>query len=167
MRDTFRPEFLNRIDEVIIFEPLTLQAVEQMVDLQIRGLAERMQESGLAIHLTEPARYWLAKQGFDLQFGARPLRRAIQRHIENPLSVELLKGNFDDGDLIVIDEHDGQLRFSGHVDQQSDYADGADDYDSELEDYYDSGYQNGEYYNDEFDDGEYADFLSQTADDEN
>ena len=64
MRDTFRPEFLNRIDEIIIFEPLTLEAVEQMVDLQIRELAERMDESGLAIHLTEPARFWLAKQGY-------------------------------------------------------------------------------------------------------
>ena len=62
MRDTFRPEFLNRIDEIIIFESLTLKAVEQMVDLQIRGLAARMNESGLAIHLTEPARHWLAKK---------------------------------------------------------------------------------------------------------
>ncbi|MYI40875.1 MAG: AAA domain-containing protein, partial [Chloroflexi bacterium] len=79
MRDTFRPEFLNRIDEVIIFEPLTLEDVEQMVDLQLRELAERMDESSLAIHLTESARNWLARQGYDPQFGARPLRRAIQR----------------------------------------------------------------------------------------
>ena len=166
MRDTFRPEFLNRIDEVIIFEPLTLQAVEQMVDLQIRGLAERMYESGLAIHLTEPARHWLAKHGFDPQFGARPLRRAVQRHIENPLSVQLLKGNFVDGDLIVIDESDNQLRFSGHADQQSDFAGSAEGYDGEHEEYYDGSYQNGEYYNDEYDDGEYDDFLARTADDE-
>ena len=82
-----------------------------------------MNESGLAIHLTEPARFWLAKQGFDPQFGARPLRRAIQRHIENPLSMQLLKGDFDDGVLIVIDEHDGELRFSGHTDQQSNFTD--------------------------------------------
>lgn len=162
MRDTFRPEFLNRIDEVIIFDPLNVQAVEQMVDLQIRGLAERMYESGLAIHLTEPARHWLAKQGFDPQFGARPLRRAIQRHIENPLSVQLLKGDFADGDLIVIDESDGQLRFSGHIDQQSDYADSAEAYEEQLHEHY----ENGDFYNADFDDGEYADFLSQTADDE-
>ncbi len=162
MRDTFRPEFLNRIDEVIIFEPLTLQAVEQMVDLQIRALAERMYESGLAIHLTEPARHWLAKHGFDPQFGARPLRRAVQRHIENPLSVQLLKGDFNNGDLIVIDEHDGQLRFSGHAEQESVYTDSAEAYDDANHEYY----QNGEYYNDVFDDEEYADFLSRTADDE-
>ena len=119
MRDTFRPEFLNRIDEIIIFEPLTLNAVEQMVDLHLRELAERMEESGLGIHLTEPARFWLAKQGFDRQFGARPLRRAIQRYIETPLSINLLKGDFNSGDLVVIDEQDDRLEFSSHSDQQS------------------------------------------------
>ena len=122
MRDTFRPEFLNRIDEIIIFEPLTLKVVEQMVDLQMQGLAERMHESGLSIHLTEPARHWLAKQGYDQQYGARPLRRAIQRYIENPLSVQLLKGDFSTGDLIVIDERQNQLHFARHMDQQTDYV---------------------------------------------
>ena len=161
MRDTFRPEFLNRIDEVIIFEPLTLKSVEQMVDLQIRALAERMSDSGLAIHLTEPARFWLAKQGFDPQFGARPLRRAIQRHIENPLSVQLLKGDFNEGDLVVIDERDGSLRFSDHADQQSDFADNAE----APADYSGAG-SGGDYYSDDFDGGDYADFLSRTADDE-
>lgn len=123
MRDTFRPEFLNRIDEIIIFEPLTLDAVEQMVDLQLHGLAERLHQSGLAIHLTEPARHWIAKQGYDPQFGARPLRRTIQRYIENPLSIQLLKGDFATGDLIVIDEHKGELIFTRHIDQQTNYVD--------------------------------------------
>ncbi|MYD39713.1 MAG: AAA domain-containing protein, partial [Chloroflexi bacterium] len=122
MRDTFRPEFLNRIDEVIIFEPLTLEDVEQMVDLQLRELAERMDESSLAIHLTESARNWLARQGYDPQFGARPLRRAIQRHIENPLSIHLLKGDFHAGDLVVIDASEGGLTFSRHADQSSDFS---------------------------------------------
>ena len=166
MRDTFRPEFLNRIDEVIIFEPLTLQAVEQMVDLQIHSLAERMRESGLAIHLTEPARHWLAKQGFDPQFGARPLRRAIQRHIENPLSRQLLKGDFANGDLVVIDEQDGALHFTGHADQQSDYASREPELAAQYESYYEDGYENGDFYDDAYDGGEYADFLSRTADDE-
>lgn len=127
MRDTFRPEFLNRIDEIIIFEPLTIQAVEQMIDLQMRSLAERMHESGLAIHLTEPARNWLAKQGYDPQYGARPLRRAIQRFVENPLSIQLLKGDFGSGDLVVIDERDNQLKFSRHLDQETDYVEVRDD----------------------------------------
>ena len=133
MRDTFRPEFLNRIDEIIIFEPLNLKAVEQMVDLQLHGLAERMNESGLAIHLTEPARHWLAKQGYDPQFGARPLRRAIQRHVENPLSIQLLKGDFNTGDLVVIDERNNKLTFRRHIDQQSDFVEVQDEYHHDFE----------------------------------
>ena len=92
MRETFRPEFLNRIDEIIIFAPLTLDEVEQIVDLQMRDIAERLGERGIAVHLTEPARRWLAEKGYDPQFGARPLRRALQRYVENPLSVQLLRG---------------------------------------------------------------------------
>ncbi len=148
MRETFRPEFLNRIDEVIIFEPLTLASVEQMVDLQLRGLAERLQESGLAIHLTEPARHWLASQGYDPQYGARPLRRAIQRYVENPLSIQLLKGDFSTGDLVVIDENKGELKFTRHIDQATDYVEvtdeypeyHADDYQTDYTDY--RGYEN-------------------------
>lgn len=135
MRDTFRPEFLNRIDEVIIFEPLTLKSVEQMVDLQMRGLADRMHESGLAIHLTEPARHWLAKQGYDQQFGARPLRRAIQRYVENPLSIQLLKGDYHTGDLVVIDERKNELTFTRHLDQQTDYTELENNYSSEYPEY--------------------------------
>ena len=121
MRETFRPEFLNRIDEIIIFSPLTLAEVEQIVDLQMQGVAERMAESGIAIHLTEPARRWLAEQGYDPQFGARPLRRAIQRSVENPLSIQLLKGVFQPGDLVVIDELNGELSFTRHQDASTDY----------------------------------------------
>jgi ATP-dependent Clp protease ATP-binding subunit ClpC len=122
MRDTFRPEFLNRIDEIIIFAPLSMEEVEQIVDLQMRAIAERMGEAGLQIHLTEPARRWLAEKGYDPQFGARPLRRALQRFVENPLSVQLLKGTFQSGDLIVIDEVNGQLEFLRHENTSTDYA---------------------------------------------
>ncbi len=121
MRDTFRPEFLNRIDEVIIFSTLSLQDVEQMVDLQMKGVAERLGEAGISLHLTEPARRWLAEKGFDPQFGARPLRRSIQRYIENPLSIQLLKGDFHPGDLIMIDEMGGELIFERHMDATTDY----------------------------------------------
>ncbi len=166
MRETFRPEFLNRIDEIIIFEPLTLEAVEQMVDLQIRELAERMDESGLAIHLTEPARHWLAKQGYDPQFGARPLRRAIQRHIENPLSIHLLQGDFSAGDLVVIDEEEDRLAFSRHHDQASDYVDVAAARQEGFDDIYDENYPARNYYDAQFEEEDFADFLSQTDDDD-
>jgi ATP-dependent Clp protease ATP-binding subunit ClpC len=121
MRDTFRPEFLNRIDEIIIFSPLSLADVEQIVDLQMKGVAERLSDAGISIHLTEPARRWLAEKGYDPQFGARPLRRAIQRFVENPLSVQLLKGDFRPGDLVMIDEMSGQLVFERHTDVSTDY----------------------------------------------
>ena len=121
IRDTFRPEFLNRIDDIIIFSPLSLQDVERMVDLQMRGVAERLHEAGISVHLTEPARHWLAEKGYDPQFGARPLRRAIQRYVENPLSIQLLRGDFRQSDLVIIDEMNGELIFERHMDASSDY----------------------------------------------
>ncbi|MGQ9910679.1 MAG: ATP-dependent Clp protease ATP-binding subunit [Candidatus Flexifilum sp.] len=121
MRETFRPEFLNRIDEIIIFEPLSLANVERIVDLQMRDIAERLTEQGIQIHLTEPARRWLAQKGYDPQFGARPLRRALQRYIENELSTQMLRGELRSGDLVVIDEIDGQLVFEHHQNASTDY----------------------------------------------
>ncbi len=103
MREAFRPEFLNRIDEIIVFSPLSLEQVQQMVDLQMRSIAERLGEQGLVVELTDNARAWLARQGYDPQFGARPLRRALQRFLESPLSVQLLKGNFRRGDVVMVD----------------------------------------------------------------
>jgi ATP-dependent Clp protease ATP-binding subunit ClpC len=121
MRETFRPEFLNRIDEIIIFEPLSLQQVEQIVDLQMKEIADRLHDAGVAIHLTEPARLWLAQKGYDPQFGARPLRRALQRFVENALSTQLLKGDVRNGDLVVIDEVNGQLVFERDENATTDY----------------------------------------------
>jgi ATP-dependent Clp protease ATP-binding subunit ClpC len=112
MRDAFRPEFLNRIDEVIIFNPLSLEQVQRMIDLQVRLVAERLGEQGLVIELTDAARVWLAKQGYDPQFGARPLKRAIQRFVESPLSVQLLKGNFQRGDVVLVDANDTGITFT-------------------------------------------------------
>ena len=111
VRDTFRPEFLNRIDEVIIFATLSTADVEQIVDLQLQGVAGRLQEMGIDVQLGAAARHWLARRGYDPQFGARPLRRALQRFVENPLSIRLLRGDFDPGDLVRIDEQDGELVF--------------------------------------------------------
>ncbi|MCC6801286.1 MAG: AAA family ATPase, partial [Anaerolineae bacterium] len=132
MREAFRPEFLNRIDEIIIFEPLTLPQVEQIVDLQLHEVAERLAERGLAIHLTEPARRWLSQKGWDPQFGARPLRRALQRYVENELSAQLLRGGFRSGDLIVIDEVNGVLTFERHENASTDYLNLRQDQDSYI-----------------------------------
>ncbi len=106
LKETFRPEFLNRIDEIIIFSPLTLAQVEEIVDLQMAQVAERLAEQGLTVELTPAARAWLARQGYDPAFGARPLKRAIQKYVESPLSVRLLRGEFPEGSHVVIDANE-------------------------------------------------------------
>ncbi len=103
LKRTFRPEFLNRIDEIIIFHGLTQEHVKQIVDLQMREVAGRLAEHGLKIELTEAAREWLAAEGYDPQFGARPVRRTLERYVENPLAKRLLAGEFHEGDTIVVD----------------------------------------------------------------
>jgi ATP-dependent Clp protease ATP-binding subunit ClpC len=102
LKRNFRPEFLNRIDEVIIFSPLSIENVERIVALQLHEVQGRLKEKGVKIELTAAASRWLAKQGYDQQFGARPLRRAIQKFIEGPLSMELLTGKFKSGDIILV-----------------------------------------------------------------
>ena len=111
LKSTFRPEFINRIDEIIIFSPLTLEQVESIVDLQLKEIRERLGEHGLKLELTDTARRWLAKQGFDKAFGARPLRRALQKHVESPLSVQMLRGDFVSGDIVVVDVKEDQVEF--------------------------------------------------------
>jgi ATP-dependent Clp protease ATP-binding subunit ClpC len=104
LKKTFRPEFINRIDEIIIFEPLSQEDVVEIVNLQMHDVQARLAEQGeLTIELTEGAKRWLAEQGYDEDFGARPLKRAIQRFVESPLSVRLLKGEFKAGDRVHID----------------------------------------------------------------
>ena len=103
LKTTFRPEFLNRIDEIIMFSPLTDEQMVKIVDLQMKEVQLRLQEHGLTVELTEPAREWLAKVGFDPSFGARPLRRALQKYVESPLSISLLSGEFHEGDHVLVD----------------------------------------------------------------
>jgi ATP-dependent Clp protease ATP-binding subunit ClpC len=112
LKKTFRPEFINRIDEIIIFETLRPEDVIAIVDLQMEEVSARLSEHGLQIQLTQAAKEWLANQGYDEDFGARPLKRALQRYVESPLSVRLLKGEFEKGDHILIDEADGALTFA-------------------------------------------------------
>jgi len=117
LRRNFRPEFLNRIDEVMIFEPLTREQIHQIVNLLIADLQKRLADHKLTIELTEAARDWLAREGYDANYGARPLRRTIQRRVENVLAKRLLTGEFKDGDTVVVDAADGSLTFSHRRDE--------------------------------------------------
>ncbi len=111
LKDAFRPEFLNRIDEIIMFSPLSLEQMQQIVVLQMKEVQDRLNEHNITVQLTDAARSWLAKEGYDPAFGARPLRRAIQKYVESPLSVELLGGKYKDGATVVVDEKDNKIVF--------------------------------------------------------
>ncbi|HNT75380.1 MAG TPA: AAA family ATPase [Anaerolineae bacterium] len=111
LKETFRPEFINRVDEIITFKSLTLEDVDKIVDLQLHEVQERLGEYQLHVTLTAAAKHWLAQQGYDAQFGARPLRRAIQRYLESPLSVKILRGEFGVGAHIAVDLQEGELTF--------------------------------------------------------
>lgn len=111
LKRTFRPEFLNRIDETIIFDPLTGGQISQIVELMITEVEGLLSEHEVSISLTDAAKDWLAKEGFDPEFGARPLRRAIQRYVENPLSKKVLSGEYDSGDLVNVDVDADGLTF--------------------------------------------------------
>jgi ATP-dependent Clp protease ATP-binding subunit ClpB len=115
LKEVFRPEFLNRIDEIITFHALGREHIQQIADIQIRRLNRRLVDRGLAIELDEKAMVYLARKGYDPSFGARPLKRVIQREIENPLSLSLLKGEFVKGDTIrfTVDDTGEKLVF-GH-----------------------------------------------------
>lgn len=117
LKETFRPEFLNRVDEIIIFETLTVEQVEQIVDLQMAEIRERLAEQGISIGLSADARRWLAQHGYDRQFGARPLRRTLQREVESPLSRKLLRGDISAGGSVLIDVKDEKLVFLPANDQ--------------------------------------------------
>jgi ATP-dependent Clp protease ATP-binding subunit ClpC len=111
LKRTFRPEFLNRIDEIIIFHTLTREQVKQIVDLQMTEIDERLAEYNITIELTDAAREWLANEGYDPQFGARPLRRTLQKRVESPMSVKLLRGEFRAGDTVIVDADEEGLSF--------------------------------------------------------
>ncbi|MCL6634816.1 MAG: AAA family ATPase, partial [Peptococcaceae bacterium] len=103
LRRTFRPEFLNRIDETIIFHPLAPEHIREIVNLMLKEVASRMKENGVEIEVADPVRELLAREGFDENYGARPLRRAILRLVEDRLSEEFLKGTFRRGDRVLLD----------------------------------------------------------------
>ena len=116
LREHFRPEFLNRVDEVIVFRPLDEAQLRQIVGLLAAGVGRRLAESGITLDLTDAALTLLAREGYDPVYGARPLRRAIQRRLENPLARRILAGEFTDGDTVTVDAGpDGTLTFNGSV----------------------------------------------------
>ena len=114
LKRTFRPEFLNRIDDVIVFHSLEEVHLQQIVSLMAEELRKRLKEQDIDFILTEEAKKHLAKEGYDPTYGARPLRRVIQKHIEDRLSEALLSGTIKRGDTVRIDVKDGKLVVEGN-----------------------------------------------------
>jgi ATP-dependent Clp protease ATP-binding subunit ClpB len=111
LRDHFRPEFLNRVDEIIVFRSLTREQIGAIVDIQVRRLQERLAERKIELRLAGAARTLLGERGWDPIYGARPLKRAIQRLVQDPLAVRLLQGDFGEGETVEVDAEGGELRF--------------------------------------------------------
>jgi ATP-dependent Clp protease ATP-binding subunit ClpB len=112
MRAQFRPEFLNRIDEIIIFKNLKLDDIKRIVDIQLRALSGRLAEKGVRLELTDAAKEYLANHGYDPVYGARPLKRTIQKEIIDPLALRILNGDFVPGDRVTADVHGGEIAFA-------------------------------------------------------
>ena len=111
MKQTIRPEFLNRIDDIVMFTPLTEEEVRQIVGLQVKALSRMMASSGLTMHVTEKAVDYIAREGYDPQFGARPIKRAVQRLLVNELSRQILSGSVIKENPIVVDSDGKELTF--------------------------------------------------------
>jgi ATP-dependent Clp protease ATP-binding subunit ClpA len=111
VRATFRPEFVNRVDEIIVFQPLGRDEIAQIVDIQVRMLQRRLEGRKLVIGITDAAREYLTSKGFDPTYGARPLKRLLQREIQDVLAVKLLSGELAEGDEVEVDAEGGGLTF--------------------------------------------------------
>jgi ATP-dependent Clp protease ATP-binding subunit ClpB len=111
LRDTFKPEFLNRIDDIIIFRALAMADIERIIDIQLGLIRKRLEQRKLSLELTEVAKHYIAQAGYSAVYGARPLKRALQKQILDPLALQLLAGDFVEGDRIVIDQNDGRIIF--------------------------------------------------------
>jgi ATP-dependent Clp protease ATP-binding subunit ClpB len=112
LRAHFRPEFLNRVDNTIIFHSLTMDEVSQIVRIQLGNLNRLLQSRGIAMELSEQALDFLSIAGFDPVYGARPLKRAIQQNLQDPMAMHILEGKFGEGDTVIVDIADGKLVFS-------------------------------------------------------
>jgi ATP-dependent Clp protease ATP-binding subunit ClpB len=122
LRGHFRPEFLNRVDEIVVFKPLTLSEIERIVDLALEELSARLAERRITLQVTEGARRFIADEGFDPAYGARPLRRFIAREVETRVGRALLKGDVPEGGGIAVDVDNGELTVvptAGPVDERA------------------------------------------------
>ncbi|HOF28813.1 MAG TPA: AAA family ATPase, partial [Anaerolineaceae bacterium] len=112
LKNFFRPEFLNRVDEIVVFKPLTRENLGEIVSIQLRHVSDLLAERGLRLEISPAASEWLADAGYDPEFGARPLKRAIQREVQDPLALKILSGAFREGDTIKIDLTEDHLSFT-------------------------------------------------------
>jgi ATP-dependent Clp protease ATP-binding subunit ClpB len=111
LRQHFRPEFINRIDEIIFFHALGLEHMKSIVDIQIRGLLKRLEDRKIHVELSEPAKAYIVSEGYDPMYGARPLKRTIQRRVLDPLALRVLEGDLREGDRVIVDVGDDGLTF--------------------------------------------------------
>jgi ATP-dependent Clp protease ATP-binding subunit ClpB len=112
VRDAFKPEFLNRVDEIIVFHRLSPEQLARIVVIQLETVQRRLSERNIALEVTDAARRYLADKGYEPAYGARPIKRLIQREIENELALRLLDGTFGDGDVVDVEAGDEGLRFA-------------------------------------------------------
>ena len=113
LRQSIRPEFLNRIDEIVLFKPLSRTEIRKIVDIQLGNVQKSLKQNEMTLEVSSEAKDWLANLGYDVTYGARPLKRTIQKYLVNPLSQELLAGNFVNGDTIKVSVGDSaKLVFS-------------------------------------------------------
>jgi ATP-dependent Clp protease ATP-binding subunit ClpB len=111
LRQHFRPEFINRIDEVIFFHALALEHMKQIIGIQVRGLLKRLEDRKIHVELSDPAKDFLVAEGYDPMYGARPLKRTIQRRVLDPLALRVLEGDFKEGDRVTVDVGENGLVF--------------------------------------------------------
>jgi len=111
LRQHFRPEFLNRVDEIIFFHALGIEHMKAIVDIQIGGLLKRLEERKIHVELSSPAKDFIVSEGYDPMYGARPLKRTIQRRVLDPLAMRVLEGEFREGDQVMVDVSDNGLNF--------------------------------------------------------
>ena len=114
LRQHFRPEFLNRVDEIIVFHSLSKAEMKSIIDVQLRSLVKRLEDRKIKVELTDRAKDFLVQEGYDPTYGARPLKRTIQKRVLDPLAMRVLEGAFAEGDHIVVDAGPDGLSFAKH-----------------------------------------------------
>jgi ATP-dependent Clp protease ATP-binding subunit ClpB len=115
LQASFRPELLNRIDEIVVFKALSRKQLAEVVEIQLRSVADRLRERQIELKLSDSARELLANKGYDPVYGARPLKRVIQKEVLDPLSIKVIKGEVHDGETVTVDNDDGHLTFKANL----------------------------------------------------